>query len=161
MRKRPKLLEVPIPCVVFMDDMEGNRQAFHAAFRRDFNVLLAHSQASLWALLSRHEVHVVIADQRMPGATGCEILAAVRGKYPRIRRMLVTAYTDMRAVVEAMNRSGASYYIQKPWKENEVKAAIIQATDDFQEQAEQDAWTERLAESTRQLGTALRARSMS
>ena len=155
MRKRPDLLDIPVPCVVFMDDMEGNRQAFQAAFRRDIKVLLAHNPASLWSLLSKHAVHVVIADQRMPGMSGDRVLAAVRTKYPRIRRMLVTAYTDMNAVVTAMNESGATYYIQKPWDEAEVKAAILRSVAAFQVEAEQQAWLERLGKSNRQLSDAL------
>lgn len=150
-KKRPPLLDPPNPTVLFIDDLQGNRQAFQAAFRRDFKVLCAHSPASLWSLLGRNEVHVVIADQRMPGSTGCDILAEVRERYPRVRRMLATAYTDMTAVVDAMNRSGAGYYIQKPWDLDAVRAAVQRAVDEYHQEDEARAWLDRMAKTNRRL----------
>ena len=103
------------PTVLFVDDDAGNRQAFQAAFRHHMNVLLAKDLPEAWAQLSQQPVHVVISDQRMPRTSGSELLTLVKDRYPHIRRMLVTAYADLEAVIDAVNNGGVTKYFAKPW----------------------------------------------
>ena len=51
-------------------------------------------------ILSNEEVHVIIADQRMPNSTGVEFFQIVRKSYPEPIRMLLTGYTDAEAIVD-------------------------------------------------------------
>ena len=157
----PRTSPASIPCVVYLDDDAGNRQAFHAAFRKEFKVLLAASLPEAWQLIEMHQVHVIIADQRMPGITGSEALSLVRQRHPNIRRMLVTAYADMQAVVDALNQGGACYYIHKPWEADEVRRAVNNAFAEMKAEAERAAYTAQLIESNRQLEFALRQRLLS
>lgn len=150
-----------VPTVLFLDDRAGNRQAFHATFRRDFNVLTAASPEEALGMLQVGDVHVIIADQRMPGLTGDEVLALVRKHHPHVRRMLLTAYADLDAVVNALNLGGACYCIRKPWQPEEVVAAVLAAHRDLLAEREQASYTARLVKSNQQLEFALRQRLIS
>ena len=113
--------------VLYVDDEEGNLTAFKATFRRDFQVHVAVSAEAALTLLEQHPIHVVISDQRMPGTTGSQFLTIVREKYPRTIRMLLTGYSDIEAVVEAINKGGIYSYCTKPWDPNDLKLRIEQA----------------------------------
>jgi response regulator RpfG family c-di-GMP phosphodiesterase len=149
------------PTVLYLDDSAPNRQAFQAAFRKEFKVLLAATAEEAMNLLAKDLVHVLIADQRMPGLPGSEVLRLVKQRHPAVRRMLVTAYADLQAIVDALNHGGVCYYIQKPWEEESVRRAVAEAFAEFQAEEERSAFTARLIESNRQLEFALRQRLLS
>lgn len=113
--------------VLYVDDEEGNLMAFRASFRRDFDVHVAHSGAEGIAFLEKNAVHVVISDQRMPAMSGAEFLATVKSRWPRIVRLLLTGFSDIEAVVDAINRGGIHAYITKPWDPTDLKLRIEQA----------------------------------
>lgn len=158
---RPLQHAEPRPVVVFVDDDAGNRQAFHAAFRHELEILLAASAEEVLSLLATHDAHVVIADQRMPGTTGSELLARVREHHPGVKRMLVTAYADLEALIEAVNNGGVTRYFAKPWMSDQLVAAVRQAHAEVLAEREQRAHIERLEEANRQLEFALRQRLLS
>lgn len=144
------------PCVLYVDDEASNLQAFMAAFRKNFKVLLAGSLQEAWDLLSKHDVHVVMADQRMPGTLGTELLSLVRDRYPRVRRMLVTGYSDIQAVIDAINNGGVMKYISKPWQPEQVLTAVQNAFTEMRYERDKDEHTARLTEANSQLEFALR-----
>lgn len=150
-----------VPCVVYLDDEVGNRQAFEAAFRKEFKVICVDGLGALWTALQEHQVHVLITDQRMPGMTGSEVLALVRERYPSVKRMLVTAYADLQAIVDALNRGGVCYYIQKPWEVDQVRKAVLNAFAETKAESERAAFTRKLITSNEQLEFALRQRLLS
>lgn len=149
------------PTVLFVDDDAGNRQAFHSAFRNNMKVLLAADLHGAWAHLTTNTVHVVIADQRMPSSTGSELLALVKERYPLVRRMLVTAYADLEAIIDAVNNGGVTKYFAKPWVNDLLVKAVSDAYAEIKAEAERDSYTRRLEESNRQLEFALRQRLLS
>jgi len=150
-----------IPVVLFVDDDDPNRQAFQAAFRRNFVVRTASGMEEAWAWLSRGGVDVLITDQRMPGISGSELLHLVKDRFPTVRRMLMTGFADVQAVIDAVNRGGLTHYLSKPWDPGEVIRAVEQAVADVRREREQLAFTEQLVESNRQLEFALRQRLLS
>lgn len=150
-----------LPCVLFIDDDAANRQAFQAAFRKEFKVLLAQDATEAWSLMDTNRVHVLISDQRMPGIAGNELLSMVRERFPSVRRMLVTAYADLEAVVDALNNGGVSYYFQKPWDPDEVRRVVFRAFADFRHEEDRSALTEKLIATNKQLEFALRQRLIS
>ncbi|HMZ49145.1 MAG TPA: response regulator, partial [Flavobacteriales bacterium] len=101
--------------VLYVDDEQGNLLAFKAGFRRDFDVRTASSAQEALALLKDWHAHVVMSDQRMPGTNGAEFLAQVRAQRPDSIRIMVTGYSDIEAVVDAVNNGGIHAYITKPW----------------------------------------------
>ncbi|HRH69759.1 MAG: response regulator [Flavobacteriales bacterium] len=149
------------PCVLFVDDDASNRQAFLATFRRSVDVLLAKDLKEVWEHLATQHVHVVIADQRMPGTPGSRMLTLIRDRYPMIRRMLITGYSDIEAIIEAINEGGVSRYIAKPWDPEELVRAMRGAFDEVKAEEERAAYTQRLVEANQQLEFALRQRLLS
>ncbi len=149
------------PCVLFVDDDASNRQAFQATFRRSVDVLLAKDMKEVWEHLASQHVHVVIADQRMPGTPGSRMLTLIRDRYPLIRRMLITGYADMEAIIEAINEGGVSRYIAKPWDSDELVRAMRGAFEEMKAEEERAAYTQRLVEANQQLEFALRQRLLS
>jgi PAS domain S-box-containing protein len=113
--------------VLYVDDEEGNLMAFRASFRRDFDIHVAVSGAEALAFLEQNTVHVVISDQRMPGMPGAEFLAIVKVRWPRTVRLLLTGFSDIQAVVDAINLGGIHAYITKPWDPTDLKLRIEQA----------------------------------
>ena len=115
------------PVVLFVDDEEANRVVFMSTLGRQFETILASSGSEALALLQERRVDVLVTDNRMPKMTGVELCEHVRARHPDVQRVLVTAYSDLNTVSEAINRGGVSRYLTKPWKPAEVAAAIRDA----------------------------------
>ena len=116
----------PLP-ILYVDDERANLVVFKATIGRGFDVIVADSGASALEILETQGVDVLITDNRMPSMTGVELCERVRQKYPDIERILITAYTDLDTVVEAVNRGGISRYLAKPWDPEEVRSALREA----------------------------------
>src|SRR5262245_12500509 len=101
--------------VMFVDDEPENLTVFEAACADRFSVLIASSARQALELLRQHVVCVLIADQRMPFMTGLELLERVRVEFPDVVRMLMTAYTDVKTAMDAINRGQVRRYLVKPW----------------------------------------------
>lgn len=116
----------PNPAVLYVDDEPVNLRVFDANFRHHFRVLTAASGREALEKLEANpqQVAVVISDQRMPEMTGVELLERVRELAPDAARMLITAYSDMQAVVDAVNRGQVSRYFVKPWAKDELLNAV-------------------------------------
>ncbi|MBX6379648.1 MAG: hybrid sensor histidine kinase/response regulator [Thermoflavifilum aggregans] len=114
--------------ILYVDDEVNNLAAFRATFRRDYDVFTApHFDEAYQILEQEQPIHLVIADQRMPGMTGVEFLADIRKKYPDPLRVLLTAHMDMEALIEAVNEGRIYRYIRKPWNEAELHNTIHNA----------------------------------
>ena len=113
--------------VLYVDDEPGNLTGFKSNFRREFNVLIANSGLEALDLLSKHDVHVVISDQRMPGMEGADLLAIVKERHPQAVRMLMTAYADVQAVIDAVNKGNIFGYATKPYDPADLRIRIEQA----------------------------------
>ena len=113
--------------VLYVDDEEGNLMAFRAGFRRDLDVRTATSAQEGMDILREWPAHVVLSDQRMPGTSGAEFLALVRREHPEAIRIMLTGYSDIGAVVDAVNNGGIHAYITKPWDPIDLKLRIEQA----------------------------------
>lgn len=113
--------------VLYVDDESNNLLSFKAAFRREFEIFTAASAAEGMSVLTQHKVHVIIADQRMPQSTGVEFFDVVRTAYPDPIRILLTGYTDVEVIIDAINKGQIYHYLKKPWDELEFKTAIFNA----------------------------------
>ncbi|MGE9311517.1 hybrid sensor histidine kinase/response regulator [Niabella sp. CJ426] len=122
--------------VLYVDDEENNLSSFKANFRRLYEIYTASSGAGALDILSQTEVHVVISDQRMPEMTGVELFKRVKKLYPEPIRILLTGYTDIEALAEAINEGDIYRYITKPWNEIELNNGIQNAYDVFKTRRE-------------------------
>ena len=110
--------------VLYVDDEQNNLNSFTATFRRDFNVFTAISAKESDAILINNNIHVLITDQRMPDTSGTALLADVVTKYPNQSRILLTGYTDIEALIDALNNGQIFKYLTKPWDEDLLKEYI-------------------------------------
>ena len=111
--------------VLYIDDETNNLNSFKAGFRFDYTVFVAgNTQDALVHLEQNPDMHIVFCDQRMPDKTGVEFFEDIRRKYPAPVRMLLTGYSDIEAVIAAINKGNVYRYISKPWNETEIKLAI-------------------------------------
>lgn len=115
--------------VLFVDDEEPNLVVFEAVCGDDFPVLTASSALDGLALMKQHEIGVVLTDQRMPGMTGIELLEKVESEYPETIRLLITAYSDLQAAEDAINRGHVRRYMRKPWEPEVLRAELRDAID--------------------------------
>jgi signal transduction histidine kinase len=113
--------------ILYVDDDAANARVFAATLTGKFQVLTATSGPEALDVLRGQEISVLIADQRMPGMTGVELLEIAARDYVETVRILVTAYSDLDAAIGAINRGQVSRYIRKPWTPEELGAVIGEA----------------------------------
>ena len=113
--------------VLYLDDEASNLKAFKAAYRRIFNVYTALSAEEGYKVLKQFPIEVIIADQRMPGKTGVDFFQSILETYPHPIRILLTAYTDINAVIDAINKGQVYRYVTKPWNDFDLKLTIENA----------------------------------
>jgi signal transduction histidine kinase len=118
--------------VLFVDDDEPNLVVWEAACSDEFRVLVASNADDALAAMRKHEVGVVLSDQRMPGTTGVELLEKVRVDYPAAVRILITAHSDFGAAVDAINRGNVRRYLRKPCALHELRAALRDAMEHYE-----------------------------
>ncbi|MEC4983684.1 MAG: response regulator [Oscillatoria sp. PMC 1068.18] len=118
------------PKILVVDDEPDNLDLLYRTFYREYKVLRAESgPAALKILSSEAEVSVIISDQRMPEMSGTEFLSLTAVQYPDIIRIILTGYTDVEDLVEAINTGKVFKFLTKPWQAEELKAVVRQALD--------------------------------
>jgi CheY-like chemotaxis protein len=123
--KKPKMLVV--------DDEPDNLDLLYRTFRRDFNVFKADSGiTALEVLAAEGEVAVIISDQRMPEMKGTEFLSKTVPQFPDTMRIILTGFTDVEDLVDAINSGQVYKYITKPWDPNELKAVVQRAAETYE-----------------------------
>lgn len=124
-------MNAPTVRVLYIDDEENNLNAFKAGFRRQYEVYTAISAAEGLKILQNVAVHVIIADQKMPNITGVEFFKQITHTFPDPSRILLTGYTDIEALSDAINHGDIYRYLTKPWNELELHNSIKNAYDAY------------------------------
>lgn len=117
--------------VLYIDDEDNNLKSFRASLRKDFKVFTAIDAEEGLRIAQEEEVHVVIADQRMPGMTGTEFFEHLVQINPDPIRILLTGYSDIASVIDAINKGEVYRFIDKPWNIEQIKNSIRNAADIF------------------------------
>ncbi len=99
--------------------------------RKEYDVILSQDGFSAIQVLNEQEIAVIIADQRMPKMNGVTLLEKAMEIQPDTARILVTGYSDIQAVIDAINEGNVYYYIHKPWEPEDVRLIIRQAIDRY------------------------------
>lgn len=116
--------------ILVVDDEPDNLDLLYRTFHRDYKVLRAGSgPAALEILAKEGEVAVIISDQRMPKMSGTEFLSLTAAQYPDVIRIILTGYTDVEDLVEAINAGKVFKYVTKPWDAEELRALVRQAVE--------------------------------
>ncbi len=119
--------------LLVVDDETDNLDLLYRTFRREFQVYKAESALKALEVLDEQgEMGIIISDQRMPEMNGTEFLSKTVDRFPETIRILLTGYTDVEDLVEAINSGQVFKYITKPWNPEELKAVVSQASDTYQ-----------------------------
>ncbi len=141
--------------ILYVDDEKENLTGFKFLFRRYYKVLLTTSGEDALELLKENRVQLVLADQRMPKMTGASLLSKISHLYPDITRIIVTGYSDIDGIVEAVNKGGIYYYVTKPWNAEELKMIIDRALESYQLRNDKKQLIDDLKASNKELDTFL------
>ena len=115
--------------ILFVDDEERILTSLKRGLMDEpYNLLFADSGKKALEILEHNEVHVIITDLHMPDMSGVNLLENIREKYPYIIRLVLSGHTDVKTVLETINRGVIFRFIPKPWGcDDELKITIRQA----------------------------------
>ena len=118
--------EVSNANILYVDDEVNNLNSFRAALRRNYNVFTAQSGEEGLEIFSHNDIQVIVTDQRMPGMTGVQFLQQLPQEPDNVR-IILTGFSDMEAIIDAINTGKVYRYITKPWDKDELKITIDNA----------------------------------
>ena len=118
--------------LMVVDDELDNLDLLYRTFRRDFKVFKASDARTALEILDKEgEMAVIISDQRMPEMNGTELFGLTVERFPDTIRILLTGFTDVEDLVEAINSGQVFRYITKPWKPDQLRSLVEQATQTY------------------------------
>ena len=117
--------------VLVVDDEPDILRSFSFNYGDEFTLLTASGGAPALELLAAHDAAVIVADQRMPGMSGTEFLERSMTSRPDAIRIVLTGYTDIEAIVNAVNKSRIYRYVTKPWESEELRLTLRRAIEAF------------------------------
>ena len=147
--------------ILYVDDELNNLISFKATFRLKYHVMVAQSGDEAIKMLESKNVEIIITDQRMPNMTGIEFLEKVLVKFPDPMRILLTGYSDLNAVIDAVNKGKIYHYLAKPWIEEEIDMTIKRAYEVYEDKQKIKHLNEQLTISNGQLEFLLRQKLLS
>ncbi len=100
--------------ILFVDDEKRVLNSMRGLFRRDFELFLTTEGADAVKIAAENPIDVIVADQRMPGMSGTEVLGKIKQLSPRTVRILLTGYADPSAVEGSINIGEVFRFLSKP-----------------------------------------------
>jgi DNA-binding NtrC family response regulator len=118
--------------IMIVDDEPANLRTLERLFRQDYQVVTAPSGAEALTLLHQHDVALLISDQRMPAMTGIELMMKTVAIRPQMVKILLTGYTDVGALIDAINSGLVYQYLTKPWNNDDLRLTVSRALDHYE-----------------------------
>jgi putative two-component system response regulator len=125
--------------MLIVDDELPNLRLLERLFSPNFDCLTASSGAEAIKLLEQHDVAILITDQRMPQMTGIDLLKHTARLRPHMVRILLTGYTDVEVLVDAINSGLVYMYVTKPWNNDDLKLKINRACEHYESNKQSSA----------------------
>jgi two-component system response regulator AtoC len=144
--------------ILVVDDETDNLDAFRFNFKRTFQILTASGGEEALAILKEQDVAVIVTDQRMPKMTGLELLRAAQAIRPDAVGIILTAFTDVEVLIEAITLGQVYRYITKPWDGKEVRGVLTQALERYHLRRENARLHEQLRQYTGYLNQEIHGR---
>jgi diguanylate cyclase (GGDEF)-like protein/PAS domain S-box-containing protein len=117
-----------VQSLMLVDDEPNILNALKRLLRREgYQIHTAGSASEALELLAAHPVQVIVSDHRMPGMSGVEFLSRARDLYPNTRRIILSGYSDINTLTDAINRGAVWKFISKPWEDENLKDEIRRA----------------------------------
>jgi DNA-binding NtrC family response regulator len=118
--------------IMIVDDEPANLRVLERLFRPDYQVVTAPSGAEALLLLEQHDIALLISDQRMPAMTGIELMTKTVAIRPQMVKILLTGYTDVGALIEALNSGLVYRYLTKPWNNDDLRLTVSRALEHYE-----------------------------
>lgn len=115
--------------ILFVDDESRIVSLLKMIFRATYDVYTASSGLEAIEIIKSHRIDVIVSDQRMPEMLGIDLLTRVRAISPNTMRILLTGYSDLVAIIGAVNEGEVYRFINKPWDHGEIKAIVAEAAE--------------------------------
>ena len=131
--------------ILVVDDERDNLDAFRFNFHKMFTLHLANGGDEALEIAKANDIAVVLTDQRMPRMTGLELLRAIRDVRPEAVGIIMTAFTDVDVLVQAINLGHIYRYVTKPWDREELRGTLRHAMQRFHYQRENQRLSDQLA----------------
>ncbi|OGQ34346.1 MAG: hypothetical protein A3F16_01180 [Deltaproteobacteria bacterium RIFCSPHIGHO2_12_FULL_43_9] len=137
--------------ILVVDDEDNVVKSLERTLRGVGRVIGTTSPFEALELLKKEPVQVIIADQRMPRMNGIEFLTKVYEKYPDIVRIILTGYTDIADLIDAINSARIYRYLTKPWENKELQLIVEQALERYDLQTQNKSLISRLKDQNKKL----------
>jgi DNA-binding NtrC family response regulator len=122
------------PAILYVDDERANLDLFRRSFDEEFRVLTTDTGPAALDVLAAEEVGVLVSDQRMQPMAGIELLTRAETRWPHVRRMLLTAYSDRDLLLQAIQLGKVHDYVLKPWRAEELGVRLRALLDGYRRQ---------------------------
>lgn len=114
--------------LLLVDDEQNIVSALKRLLRRDgYQILSAYSGQEGLEVLAANAVDVIVSDQRMPGMIGADFLRAAKDLYPDTIRIMLSGYTELQSVTDAVNEGAIFKFLTKPWDDEQLRHHIAEA----------------------------------
>ena len=117
--------------ILIVDDEPSVLNSLKRTLRKEHDVILCQDGFSAMLVLKEQEIAAIIADQRMPKMNGVTLLEKAMEIQPDATRILITGYSDIQTVIDAINEGNVYYYIHKPWEPEDVNLIVRQAIERY------------------------------
>lgn len=149
------------PKVLYLDDDDANLVTFRANFRDQFEVFTTSNPVEAYNMIAENKIQIVITDHNMPRMSGVEFLESIARDYPDVQRILLTGYTELVPLMEAINKGKVFRILTKPFNMKEISRMVIEAWDQFRSVLEKDRLIHQLKRQNQQFEFILRQRLLS
>lgn len=130
--------------LLIVDDEPDILDAVERLLRKEYRVLTAQTPDEARAILAENAVQVVFSDQRMPNESGVEFLSGLRQSHPDVVRVLLTGYSNIDHVIDAINEGNVYRYVSKPWDPAEFRVLLEQCFEYWESRRERELLVEEL-----------------
>lgn len=138
--------------VLIVDDEENILSSLRRLLRREpYELLSASSGKEAVEVMESAPVHLVITDYRMPGMTGTELLREVQQRWPDTLRIVLSGYSEVKAIISAINDGAVYKFITKPWNDEEIKLNIRRALEQYMLEAENKRMAQEIVQQNERL----------
>ena len=141
--------------VLLVDDEENILSALTRLLRRDgYRILKANSGREALELLAGNKVGVILSDQRMPEMSGVEFLRKAKVLYPETQRIVLSGYTELKSVTDAINEGAVYKFLTKPWEDDLLRAHVREAFEHYEMSRENRRLTREILRANEELTAA-------
>jgi PAS domain S-box-containing protein len=117
--------------ILYVDDEEFNLILFKESFHKHFNVITTISTIEAREILKTEHVKVLVTDLKMPEESGLEFIKNVMPDNPDLICIVLSAYSDVKTILEVVNQGVIFRYLLKPWDRNEIILDLTNACNTY------------------------------